>query len=100
MALVVFEAKEFTMKFDVNKFSCAASIAMTVIYLAGSIYTYFFPTSSLNLTASYLLMSNLSLLAPYLKVSVANVISGLLQTFVFTYITAFIFAWLYNKMAK
>jgi hypothetical protein len=88
------------MKFNVNKFSCAASVAMSVMYVACAIYTYVFPTISLNLSASYLLMSNLSLFAPYLQVSLANVVSGLLQTFVFTYITAFIFAWLYNKMGK
>ena len=88
------------MKFNVNRFSVAASAAMSVMYIACAIYTYIFPASSLNLSASYLLMSNLSLFAPYLQVSLSNVISGLLQTFVFTYVTAFIFAWFYNKMGK
>ncbi|HBR70621.1 TPA: hypothetical protein DIC20_03105 [Candidatus Dependentiae bacterium] len=88
------------MKFCVNKFAFSASLSMAFVYFLMALYTWFWPASSLKLSASYMLMSNLNMFAPLLDVSIMNVVSGLVQTFIFTYIWTFGFAWLYNRMEK
>lgn len=88
------------MKFSVGQFAFSAAIAMTIVYFLIALYTFFWPVSSLQLSASYMLLSNLNMFAPLLDVSIMNVISGLVQTFIFTYVATFIFAWLYNIMEK
>jgi len=88
------------MKLNSPKLAAAATGAAALCYIGCSLFTYFFPVYSLQLTANLFHISTLQWVEQQIMITPANVLSGLLQVCVYSYIYAFLLALLYNFFNK
>jgi len=85
-------------QFKLLKFALAASLAMSILYVGCAIYMYLYPSYALKMVADLFQLSTLSWMDPQLHVTPVNVISGVLQTFVYTFVYGLLFAGIYNLL--
>ena len=88
------------MKLDVNKFSLAAAATMGIVYVVCAAFVTLFPVFSLQLLGWLVHLVNVDKFAGDVKITILGFILGLLQVVVYTYVGAWVFAWLHNKFLK
>lgn len=84
------------MKLCPTKFAGAGAITSSMMYALCASFLYLKPDLALKLGAQMHLLRSAEIIVPYLDVSAMNVVSGLIQTFVLTFIALWIMASIYN----
>ena len=88
------------MQFKLLNFALAAALAMSILYLGCAVYMHFYPSYALKMLADLLHLSTLSWMEPQVYVTPATVISGVIQTFVYTFVYGLLFAGIYNLLSR
>ena len=83
------------MELDKNKFSLAASVTMGVIYVVCAVFVWLWPNFAIQLFGWLTHLVNLTV-----DVTLTGAVYGLLQVVVYTYVGAWIFAWLHNRFMR
>ncbi len=83
------------MELDKNKFSMAAAGTMGIIYVVCALFVWLWPDFSVRLFGWLTHLVNLTV-----EVTPVGAVYGLLQVVVYTYVGAWIFAWLHNRFMK
>ncbi len=87
---------------ELNKkgFSLAAANTMGVIYLVCAVFVALWPVFSLKLFGWLAHLVNVDKFAGDVAVTAGGFTGGLVQVWVYTYVGAWIFAWLHNRSVK
>lgn len=85
------------MKIEKNKFALAAAGTLGVIYIICAIVVALAPALAVKLFGWLIHLVNADQFA--IGVTAGGAIIGLIQVLVYTYLTAFVFAWLHNRFA-
>ena len=85
------------MKLDINKFAFAAANTIGILYIIYTGLCILWPKISLKMTGWLLHIVNIAEFTPYFKVTVQGSIFGIIQVYIYTFISVWIFAWLYNN---
>ncbi len=88
------------MKCYTQQLAFAAATAMALLYTLGAILVITFPQQILTLWAPLCYLYSAELFQPYLGVSFMSFISGIIQSFVYTYIYAWLLGAVYNKLVQ
>ena len=88
------------MKLDTQKFSLAASAAMGIIYVICAAFVALWPDFSLRLFGWLIHLVNVDKFAGDVGITFGGFGAGLIQTVIYTYLVAWLFAWLHNKFVK
>lgn len=88
------------MELDKNKFSLAASGAMGLVYIVCAIFVALWPDFALQLLGWLVHLVNVDKFAGDAVITFGGFIIGLVQIFIYTYVTMWIFASLHNKFMK
>lgn len=86
------------MKFAQNKFALSAAATWGIMYIACTIVVAPVPSFALKLLGWLAHLVNVDQFAT--EITVGGVLIGLGEVLVYSYIAAFIFAWLYNRLVK
>lgn len=84
------------MELDKNKFSLAASAVMGVWYIICAVLVALAPDLAIKLFSYMIHLINLEAKV----LGLPEAIYGFIEVFAFTYITAYVFAWLHNRFIK
>lgn len=88
------------MQLDKNKFSLAAALTMGAVYVVCAAFVALWPEFSLRLFGWLVHLVNVDKFAGDVGVTAAGFVIGLAQILIYTYIGAWLFAWLHNKAVK
>ena len=88
------------MEIDKRKFSWAAALTMGVVYVVCAVFVALWPASALRLLGWLVHLVNVDKFAGDVGITVGGFIGGLAQVFLYTYIGAWLFAWLHNRAAR
>jgi len=88
------------MKLNIQKFSLAAAVAMGVIYAVCAAFVAAWPDFSLKLLGWLVHLVNVEKFAGDVAITLIGFVIGLAQIVVYTYIGAWIFAWLHNRFMQ
>lgn len=88
------------MSLDKNKFSLAAAATMGIAYVACGIAVVLAPEAALKFWGWMFHMVNLEEFLGNVGVTPAGFVIGLIETLVYTYVAAWIFVWIYNRLVK
>ena len=85
------------MKLDVKKFSNAAALGMGIVYLVCAVFVYLWPEFSLQLFGWLVHLVNADQFSGDVQVTLGGLVAGLVQTMLYSYLGARLFASLYNR---
>lgn len=88
------------MQLNKNKFSLAASLVMGIIYVVCAVFVLLWSEFALQLFGWLVHLVNVDKFTGDVNVTAFGFVIGLLQAMVYTYIGAYLFAWLHNKFVK
>lgn len=88
------------MMLDKNRFSLAAGGVMGIIYIVCAVFVLLWPDFSLQLFGWLVHLVNVEKFAGDVAVTPTGFAAGLLQSVVYTFIAAWLFAWLHNRFMK
>lgn len=88
------------MELDTNKFSFAAALTMGVAYLVCAGFVALWPEFSVKLLGWLVHVVNVEKFAGDVQITPLGFLIGLAQAVVYTYVGAWLFAWLHNKFMK
>ncbi|HXF44380.1 MAG TPA: DUF5676 family membrane protein [Candidatus Paceibacterota bacterium] len=88
------------MQLDKQKFAAAAGGVMSIIYLVCAIFVVLWPSFALKLFGWLVHLVNVEKFAGNVAITFGGFIWGLVQAIVYTYIGAWLFAWLHNKFVR
>jgi hypothetical protein len=84
------------MKCFTHQLSFSSALAMAALYSTGALLVKFFPAQMLKLWAPLFYLQSADHLSPIFGISFSSFFSGLIQSFVYTYIYAWLLGSLYN----
>ena len=87
-------------KLDTNKFSLAATLTMGVIYVVCLVFVLIWPDFALQLLGWLVHLVNVEKFAGDVAITLGGFLAGLMQVVIYTYIGAWLVAWLHNKFCK
>jgi len=88
------------MELNKNKFALAAAHTMGVIYVVCAVFVVLWPDFVLRLFGWLVHLVNVDKFAGDVQITLGGFIGGLAQSWVYTYIGAWIFSWLHNRSIK
>lgn len=88
------------MQLDKQKFSLAAGGVMGIIYVVCAVFVWLWPDFALQLFGWLVHLVNVEKFAGDVTITAVGFTVGLLQAVVYTYIAAYLFAWLHNKFVS
>jgi len=83
-----------------NGFALATSGVMGVIYIVCAIFVALWPNFALQLFGWLVHLVNVEKFASDVAITLSGFIFGLLQAVIYTYIGAWLIAWLHNKFCE
>ena len=86
------------MKCYTHQLAFAAACAMAIFYTLGALLVLILPSQMLNLWAPLFYLITADPIAPFFGVSVLSMLSGILQSFIYTYIYAWLLGSIYHKL--
>ena len=86
------------MKLNKHKFALAAAITMIIVYVVCVVFTALLPNVALKSLGWVFHLINGEKFAGGVQVTFGGVILGLLPVIFYSYLTTYLFAWLYNKL--
>lgn len=88
------------MTLNTNKLALAATITIGIAYIVCAVFTAIAPETALKFLGWTLHLVNVDKFAGGVEVTLGSFILGLLPILFYSYITAYIFALLYNKLIQ
>lgn len=88
------------MGLNAQKFSLAATMTMGVAYIICGTFTALFPDVALRFLGWMVHLVNVEKFAGGVEVTFGSLIFGLLPILFYTYLAAYLFAWLYNRFVS
>ncbi len=88
------------MELDKNKFSMAAAGTMGIVYVVCAVFVALWPDFALQLFGWLVHLVNVDKFAGDVRMTALGFVAGLIQVLVYTYVGAWIFAWLHNRFMK
>ena len=88
------------MELNKQKFSLAATITMGIVYIICAVFTAILPDVALKLLGWIIHLVNVEKFAGSIEVTFGSLVLGLLPILFYTYLTTYLFAWLYNKFIQ
>lgn len=88
------------MELDKNKFSMAAAGTMGIVYVVCAVFVWLWPDFALQLFGWLVHLVNVDKFAGDVAITAGGLVIGLAQVLVYTYVGAYIFAWLHNRFIK
>lgn len=88
------------MELNIKKFSLAAALTMGVAYIVCAIFVALWPEFSLQLLGWLVHLVNVEKFAGDVAITATGLLWGLVQAMIYTYIGAWLFAWLHNRSMK
>lgn len=88
------------MELDKNKFSTAAAGTMGIVYVVCAVFVWLWPDLALQLFGWLVHLVNVDKFAGDVVITLTSFIGGLVQILVYTYVGAYLFAWLHNRFMK
>ena len=85
------------MELNKQKFSLAAATTMGVAYVICTVFTALLPDVALKFLGWMIHLVNVEKFAGGVEVTFGGFLLGLLPILFYTYISAYLFSWLYNK---
>ena len=84
------------MELNKHKFSLAAATTLGIVYLVCALVTALWTDAALQLFGWIVHLTNVEKFAGDVQMTFGGALIGLFQTVVYTYLTAYLFAWLHN----
>lgn len=88
------------MELDKNEFSSAAAGTLGIVYIICTIFVWLWPVVALKLFGWLVHLVNVDKFAGDVAVTAGGLLIGLLQIVVYTYVVAWVFAWLHNRFMR
>lgn len=88
------------MELNKNKFALAASGTVGILYIVCAGLVAIAPGFVLKLLGGVAHLVNVDKFAGDVQITLTSVGMGLIQIIVYSYIAAFLFSWIYNKLVK
>lgn len=88
------------MKFDANKFALSAAITMGGVYVICAALVAVSPDIALRLTGWVFHIVDLDKVVGATNITLAGFIAGLAEILIWSYVIAFAFSYLYNRLTE
>ncbi len=88
------------MRLNIKRFAWAAGLTMTAVYAVCAAFTALFSNLATRFLGWMLHIVNIEKVAGDVKITLGSVILGWIPLVLYSYFTALIFAWLYNRSLK
>ena len=88
------------MELDKNRFARAAAGTVAIAYAVCAVVVWLWPDLALQLLGLVAHLVNVEKFAGDVAITPAGVLAGFVQVVLYSYLVAWIFAWLYNRSAK
>ena len=88
------------MELDKNKFALAAAGTLGIVYVVCAVFVWLSPNFALKLFGWLVHLVNVDKFAGDVVITATGFIVGLVQILVYSYVGAWIFAWLHNRFMK
>jgi len=88
------------MKLNPQTFARESSLVMGAVYVVCAAFVALFPEFSTKLLGWFIHVSNLELIQRGVSMTWGGFIAGLGQTFLYGYVFAGLFAWLFNRSVR
>lgn len=87
-------------RLNLNGFAAAAAGVMGAAYVLCAVFVVFWPAFALKLFGWLVHLVNVEKFAGDVAITIGGFLVGLAQAVVYTYIGAWVFAWLHNKFCS
>lgn len=88
------------MELNKKEFSLAAAGTMGIVYIICAVFVAIAPNFAIKLFGWLVHLVNVVKFAGDVKITVGGFLAGLVQILVYTFIGAWLFAWLHNRFMK
>lgn len=88
------------MQLDTKKFAWSAVLTMTLVYIVCAVFTALWPEIAVKFLGKMLHIVNVEKFMGDEEMTLTNVVLGWIPVVLYTYFTALVFAWLYNRSLK
>lgn len=88
------------MELQKNKFAMAGAGVMGIVYVVCAIFVALWPDFAMRLFGWLVHLVNVDKFAGDVAITAGGFIIGLVQILVYTYVVAWLFAWLHNRSVK
>jgi small-conductance mechanosensitive channel len=88
------------MELNKQKFSLAAAATMGILYVVCAVFVWLWPDFALKLLGWLVHLVNVDKFAGDVAITSGGLLAGLVQVLIYTYVGAWIFAWLHNRFLK
>lgn len=88
------------MQLNIKKFASAAALTMTAAYAVCAIFTALWPETAIRFLGSMLHIVNVAKFTGDVEMTLGSAILGWIPLALYSYFTALVFAWLYNRSVK
>ena len=88
------------MQLNAKKFAGAATITMTIAYIVCAAFTALWPEAAVKFLGWMLHIVNVAKFTGDVEMTFVSIIFGWIPLALYSYFTALVFAWLYNRSIK
>ena len=88
------------MQLNAKKFASAAAITITAAYAVCAAFTALWPEAAIKFLGSMLHIVNVAKFTEDVEMTFGGVVLGWIPLALYSYFTALVFAWLYNRSVK
>ncbi len=88
------------MKVDAHKLGLVGGITAAIFFTAKSILLQFWPEKTIEMSAAFFHLSSFGPLTPYFDLSPQTFVSGLVQSFVCSYLFFYVLGYIFSRVYK
>lgn len=88
------------MQLNAKKFASAAAVTMTAAYVVCAVFTALWPEAAIKFLGSMLHIVNVAKFTGDVEMTLGSAVLGWVPLAIYSYFTALVFAWLYNRSVK
>lgn len=88
------------MELNKKKFASAAASVMGIIYIVCAVFVWLWPDFALQLLGWMAHLVNVDKFAGDTQITFGGLLAGLAQVLIYSYASAWLFAWLHNRSIK
>ena len=86
------------MKCYPHQLAFAAAVSMAIFYSIGALLVFVFPDAILSLWSPLCYLTSTEFIRPFFGIEMTGFMSGIIQSFAYTYVYAWLLGILYNKL--
>lgn len=88
------------MQLNAKKFALAAALTMTAAYAVCAVFVALWPEAAIKFLGSMLHIVNVAKFTGDMEMTLGSAVLGWIPLVLYSYFTALVFAWLYNRSVK